>query len=219
MNIEQQLSEKIWDLYQTHGVPLEASFDILTEKDLNWDQTYLDNLIKKHQETSQSIQKGDFKAGVGIATPKTKALHTTTHLLHRILKDLLGDEIHQIGSNITENKAKFDINVSSDKINQELILEIESRVNQLIKKNLDMVSIETTPKEARKMGAIGLFGEKYGDRVKVYTLMDKHGNVYSREFCSGPHTENTSNIESFEVIKKKSIGNGQTRIEFNVILK
>lgn len=212
------LSKKIWDLYQTHGVPFEVSYDILSENNLKWDVEYLESLISSHQKLSQTVAKGVFKAGIGGVTNKTKALHTTTHVLHSVLKKLVEDSVHQIGSNITEEKARFDINFPSVDISTELLEQVEQEVNNILQKELKMDFIETTPENAIEIGAIGLFGEKYGDKVKVYSLTDKDGHVYSREFCSGPHISNTNEIKKFTILKKKSIGNGQTRIEFDVEL-
>jgi alanyl-tRNA synthetase len=212
------LAEKTWDLYQTHGVPFEVSFEILEENGLKLDHDLLNQLIESHQKQSQNITAGQFKAGVGEITNKTKALHTLTHLLHKALKEKYGDRVNQIGSSITNEKARFDISIPASEILDSDINEIQNSLNQQIKQNLKMYPKEYPLSEANKLGAIGLFGEKYGEIVTIYTLEDEQGKIYSREFCSGPHIENTAIIKEFKILKKKSIGSGQTRIEFDVIL-
>jgi alanyl-tRNA synthetase len=94
--------------------------------------------------------------------------------------------------------------------------QIEAEVQNLVDLKLHMNKIETTEKEAREMGAIGLFGEKYGDKVSVYSLQDEIGKVYSREFCGGPHVTNSSEIGKFKILKQKSVGQGIRRLEFDV---
>jgi alanyl-tRNA synthetase len=212
------LAQKTFDLYQTHGVPIEVSEEILQKNNLMFDRVRLDELIEGHQKQSQTIASGVFKAGLSIDTPKTRALHTTTHLLHMVLKTTFGNQANQIGSSINEEKARFDISLDNNLFTQEKINQIVSEINHLIQQNLKMSVITTSQKEAREMGAIGLFGEKYNDEVTVYLLKDSDGKTISKEFCSGPHVDSTSEIKEFVILKKKSIGSGQTRIEFDVIL-
>ncbi len=210
------LSHKIWDLYQTHGVPIEVSSDILEKNNLDYDYDYLEQLIEDHQKLSQTSSKGQFKSGLGQHNSKTKRLHTTTHILHKVLRDKFGENLRQMGSSITSEKARFDFSLEN-RIEENELLEIEKQVQTIIDKNLAMTMVETSSSEARNMNAIGLFGEKYGDLVTVYTLADKDGNVYSREFCGGPHIENSSEIGKFKILKQKSIGSGLKRLEFDVV--
>jgi alanyl-tRNA synthetase len=212
----QFLAEKTWDLYQSHGVPIEVSEDILEKRGYTLDREYLANLIKKHQELSQSSSQGQFKSGVGTDSSKGKALHTTTHILHKVLRDTFGEEVRQMGSAITEEKARFDFNVEPSILDESKLGEIESQVQAIIDRGLMMDKEETTPTAAKEAGAIGLFGEKYGEKVTVYKLTDKAGHVYSMEFCAGPHITNTDEIGKFKILKKKSIGNGLSRLEFDV---
>lgn len=210
----QFLSQKTWDLYQTFGVPIEVSQDILQQKGLDLDQKLLDELIEQHQKLSQTTSAGQFKSGLGQDSAKTRKLHTLTHILHQCLRDILGEETKQTGSAITDQKARFDF-TSNRKLNQNELEELTRNVQSIIDKNLKMEKIETTSEEAKKMGAIGLFGEKYGEKVTVYTLQDDNGKVYSREFCTGPHVDNSQEIGKFVIIKQKSVGSGIKRIEFN----
>ena len=209
------LAEKTWDLYQTHGVPIEVSEDILKQKGLDLDSNYLKELITNHQKLSQETSAGQFKSGLGEDTSKTRKLHTTTHILHKVLRDMFGEDLKQKGSAITNEKARFDFTLDRRLEDRELT-ELTKKIQEIIDQNLSMDKTEMSEKEARDLGAIGLFGEKYGEIVTVYSLQDKDGNVYSREFCGGPHIENTSEIGKFRVIKQKSIGQGLKRLEFDV---
>jgi alanyl-tRNA synthetase len=209
------LAHKAWDLYQTHGVPIEVSIDILEAKGIALDQDLLNKLIEDHQSLSRSSSTGQFKSGLAGDTTKTRALHTTTHILHKVLRDMFGDEVKQKGSAITDQKARFDFTLD-DKLTPEQLVELTNKIQSIIDHNLSMTSAEMSESQARELGAIGLFGEKYGDKVTVYTLQDEQGNVYSREFCGGPHVTSTQEIGQFQILKQKSIGAGLKRIEFDV---
>jgi alanyl-tRNA synthetase len=212
------LAQKAFDLYQTHGVPIELSKDILAEYGYELNELALSQKIEEHQKLSQSSSASQFKSGLGLDSSKTRALHTTTHLLHQILRSMFGKTLRQMGSAITDEKARFDFTLSATELTSEKLLIIENQLNQLVAKNLVMQKIQTTPILAKEMGAIGLFGEKYGDSVFVYSLVDQSGVAFSREFCGGPHIENTSQIKAIKILKKKSIGQGMTRLEYDVEL-
>jgi alanyl-tRNA synthetase len=211
------LAQKAFDLYQTHGVPIELSKDILAEYGHELDELALSQKIQQHQKLSQSSSNSQFKSGLGTDNSKTRALHTTTHLLHQILRSTFGETVRQMGSAITDEKARFDFALNSTELTPEKLLTIEKELNQLVAKNLTMQKIQTTPALAKEMGAIGLFGEKYGDSVFVYSLVDENGVAFSREFCGGPHVENTSQIGKVKILKKKSIGQGMTRLEYDIV--
>jgi alanyl-tRNA synthetase len=211
----QQLAEKTWDLYQSHGVPIEVSEDILARHGLALDEEYLEKLIEEHQKKSQEASSGQFKSGLGGDTAKTRQLHTLTHILHAQLRGLLGDQVKQMGSAITDEKARFDF-AADRPLTPEELTSLENAIQKEIDAHLVMEKAEMTPDQARELGAIGLFGEKYGDIVTVYTLHDQAGTVVSREFCGGPHVQNTSEIGHFRILKQKSVGQGVRRIEFDV---
>ena len=211
----QWLAKKTFDLYQSHGVPIEISEYLIEQEGLVLDIDYLQNLIESHQKLSQASSTAQFKSGLGSTTDSAIAMHTATHILHSVLRDLFGSQLHQMGSAILEDKARFDININSTQLTPEVITQIEEDVQLIINKNLNMVSIETTPEKAKELGAIGLFGEKYSNKVTIYTLGDED-KIYSREFCGGPHIKNTNQIGKFKILKKKSIGNNLTRIDFEV---
>jgi alanyl-tRNA synthetase len=209
------LTQKTWDLYQTHGVPIEVSQDLLEQNNLHLDPNLLEKLIEEHQKLSQTTSKGQFKSGLGQDTTKTRKLHTTTHILHQVLRTIFGNKIKQMGSSITNEKARFDFSFDR-KLEEKELTEISKKIQEIIDKNLEMKANETSPQEAQKLGAIGLFGEKYGESVTVYSLVGSDGVVYSREFCSGPHIKNSKEIGNFRILKQKSLGQDIKRLEFDV---
>ena len=209
------LAEKTWNLYQTFGVPIEVSEDILDTYGLKLNNQVLNELISEHQKLSQTTSAGQFKSGLDGDTDKTRKLHTTTHILHSVLRNLFGLEVKQKGSAITNEKARFDFTLA-DSLSPDQLKEIEQKVQIIIEKDLKMERLEMKQTEAKDLGAIGLFGEKYGDIVSIYTLKDSAGTVYSREFCGGPHIQKSGEIGKFSILKQKSIGQGLKRIEFTV---
>jgi alanyl-tRNA synthetase len=210
----QELAHKSFDMYQSLGVPLELSEDILDNNKTPMDLDYLTQLIEGHQKLSTTTSQGQFKSGLASNTTKTTAMHTTTHILHQILRDCYGPDVRQMGSAITEDKARFDFSCNQD-VNNDIPL-ITKLVNGVIERNLVMDQHQVSQDKAREMGAIGLFGEKYGATVTIYQLHDTIGNNYSTEFCGGPHVSNTSEIKDFQILKVKSLGQGVKRIEFDV---
>ena len=211
----QFLAEKTWDLYQSHGVPIELSEDILEKNNLQLDRDCLNSLIESHQKLSQSTSAGQFKSGLGENTNKTRQLHTLTHILHQVLRQTFGTNLQQMGSAITDAKARFDFKCDVD-LSPEIIQEIQNKVEQILSNKLVMLKTDMTQQEAKDLGAIGLFGEKYGERVTIYTLTDEQQNVISREFCGGPHIDSGDKIGKFSIIKYKSVGQGIKRIEFDI---
>lgn len=211
----QDLSQKTWDLYQTFGVPIEVSEDILAQNGLVLDEKLLNELVSKHQELSRDTSAGQFKSGLDGDTDKTRKLHTATHILHKVLRELFGAEVKQMGSAITEQKARFDFSYD-ERFSDDQVLQIQEEVQKVINLNASMVREEMSQNDAKKLGAIGLFGEKYADIVSVYTLKSDNGDAISREFCGGPHVSNTSEIGKFVILKQKSVGSNVKRLEFDV---
>ena len=163
-------------------------------------------LMEKHQKLSRSASSGMFKGGLADHSKKTIMGHTATHLLHQALRDVLGDKVYQTGSNITTERIRFDFNYE-EKLTDEEIKKVEEIVNGKIRENLP-VHFEIMPlSEAKKLGAIGLFDEKYAKDVKVYFVGD-----YSREFCGGPHVDFTGELFRFKILKQENIGNKQRRV-------
>ncbi len=133
--------------------------------------------------------------------------HTATHLLHKALRIVLGDHVAQKGSNITTERLRFDFS-HPQKVTPEEIKKVEEIVNEQIQKDLKVSVEEMTVEEAKKSGAIGLFENKYGDIVKVYTIGD-----FSKEICGGPHVEHTGQLGKFKIIKEEAVSAGVRRIK------
>jgi alanyl-tRNA synthetase len=210
------VSEKIFDLYQSHGVPMELSEDILQKNSIEFDALKLNELIHGHQNLSQEASKVQFKSGLGEQNEKTTRLHTATHLLHNTLREMYGDTVKQMGSAITSEKARFDF-TKDERISDEDLVKIQSSIQSSINDKYEVVKREMTESEARKLGAIGLFGEKYGSIVTVYSVENSSGIAISREFCGGPHVKNTQEIGKFVILRQKSVGQGLKRLEFDVV--
>ncbi len=212
----EDLAALTFDMYQTHGVPIELSLDIVKQKGGKLDQEVLHKLIEEHQQKSQDVSKKQFKGGLAEQNEQTTRMHTVTHILHHQLRSMFGEDIKQMGSKISTEKARFDFSFDR-RLEEEEIVELTTKIQEVIDLGLTVSKQEMSPHQARELGAIGLFGEKYGDKVMVYTIQDKEGQVFSREFCGGPHVVNTSEIGKFSILKQKSVGQGVKRIEFTVI--
>jgi alanyl-tRNA synthetase len=203
-----------WNLYQTHGVPFEVSESECALHGVGIDVAQLEILIENHQKQSQEASGGQFKSGLATHTDKTRRLHTATHLLQAVLREMFGSEVRQVGSAITEEKARFDVTLV-DSIDADMSDLIRQKVQDIIEVGAPVSSTQMPEAEARALGAVGLFGEKYPDIVTVYTIQ-KDGVVYSQEFCGGPHAANTAELGSFVMLKTSSIGSGKKRFEFDV---
>jgi alanyl-tRNA synthetase len=162
--------------------------------------------MEEHQKLSRAGAGQKFKGGLADHSEKTIMGHTATHLLHKALRDMFGEQLHQTGSNITSVRVRFDFNFDR-KLEDSEIAKIEAVVNEKIKENLP-VHFEIMPlAKAKEIGAIGLFDEKYAEDVKVYFVGD-----YSKELCGGPHVTFTGEIKKFKIIKQENIGHGQRRM-------
>jgi len=162
--------------------------------------------FKEHQEKSRRGAAARFRGGLAERSPEAVRLHTATHLLHEALRRVLGTHVEQRGSNITVERLRFDFS-HPEKLTSEQLDAVERLVNEQIQRNLAVTWEEMSVEEAKGQGAIGLFGERYGDRVRVYSVGD-----YSREICGGPHVEHTGDLGHFRITKEKSIGSGLRRI-------
>ena len=162
------------------------------------------NNIKKNQE--QELSK-NLKVGLAEKNEETIMYHTATHLLHKALRIVLGDHVAQKGSNITTERLRFDFSHPQNVTPKE-IKKVEEIVNEQIQKDLKVSVEEMTVEEAKKSGAIGLFENKYGDIVKVYTIGD-----FSKEICGGPHVKHTGQLGKFKIIKEEAVSAGVRRIK------
>ena len=188
----------IFKLYETYGFPPEITADLAQEKGYKIDLTEFDKLFKEHQEKSRLGSEQKFKGGLAEQNEITTAYHTATHLLHQALRNVLGDHVKQSGSNITTERLRFDFS-HPEKMTPEQIKQVEDIVNEQIKRDLNVVSEEMPLEEAKKSGAIGLFENKYGDTVKVYTIGD-----FSKEICGGPHVKHTGELGHFKIKKEEA---------------
>jgi alanyl-tRNA synthetase len=150
----------------------------------NWRQEFDDKMLEQRTR-SQTAAKGTFKGGLGGQTLQHKKYHTATHLMYAALKQVVGDHVTQHGSNITEERLRFDFN-NDEKVTREQLDEVERIVNEKIKEDLPISFKEYPTDDAFKMGAIGAFGDKYGETVKVYQ-MGEGDKRFSFEICGGPH--------------------------------
>ena len=199
-------SRDTFKLYDTYGFPIEITMELAKERGLHVDREAFDERFRQHQEKSQAGAEQRFKGGLADASEQTTRLHTATHLLHAALRKVLGEDVHQKGSNITAERLRFDFTFGR-KMTKEELAEVEALVNEAIQAHHPITMKEMTVEEAKELGAIGLFESKYGERVRVY----KMGDV-STEICGGPHAENTGDLQSFKIQKEESSSAGVRRI-------
>ena len=199
--------ESAFHLYDTYGFPVEMTCELAKDAGLTVDMEGFKECFKKHQATSQAGAEQRFKGGLADHSAQSARLHTATHLLHAALRKVLGDEVAQKGSNITAERLRFDFSFGR-KMTKEEIAEVERLVNEAIDAHAPIVCEEMTVPEAKAQGAIGLFANKYGENVKVYTM-----GSYSKEICGGPHATNTGDLKSFKIQKEESSSAGVRRIK------
>ena len=196
-----------FELYETYGFPIELTVEMAAEKGFTVDMEGYQKAFEKHQERSRQGAEQKFKGGLADHSDETARLHTATHMLHKALRIVLGDHVAQKGSNITAERLRFDFS-HPDKMTPEQIAEVQKIVNEQIQRELPVICEEMTVDEARAAGAIGLFGNKYGERVKVYSIGD-----YSKEICGGPHAQNSKDLGEFIIQKEESSSRGVRRIK------
>jgi len=194
-------------LYDTYGFPLEMTKDLAKENGLTVDEDGFNQAFEKHQELSRAGAEAKFKGGLQDHSEATTALHTATHLLLAALRQVLGDHVFQKGSNITAERLRFDFS-HPEAMTEEQKNEVERLVNEWIEADLEVGCEEMTPDEAHKCGAVGVFGERYGDIIKVYTVKGA-----SKEICGGPHVEKTGGMGKFHIKKEQSSSSGVRRIK------
>ncbi len=193
-------------LYDTFGFPVEITEELAAEHGLTVDKEGFEAAFKKHQEKSKAGADKVFKGGLADHSEMTTKYHTATHLLHKALRTVLGEHVQQKGSNITAERLRFDFS-HPDKMSQEQIQEVEDMVNSQIERSLPVTMEIMNLDDARNNGAIAFFGDKYEEKVKVYTIGD-----FSKEVCGGPHVENTSELGRFRIKKEQSSSSGVRRI-------
>lgn len=202
-----------FNLYQTYGFPWELTRDLALQAGQNPTEDDYKSEFKKHQDLSRTASAGDFKGGLANHGDVVVRYHTATHLMQKALRKVLGEDVWQKGSNITEERTRFDFTYPQ-KMTEEQKKQVEDLVNEWIKRDLSVKREMVPLEEARKRGAIGLFGEKYADTVSIYTVYDpKTEEVVSLEFCGGPHVEHTGTIGHFHIQKEEAVSAGVRRIK------
>lgn len=204
-------TKQTFKLYDTYGFPFEMTKELAEENGLTVDEIGFNEAFEKHQELSRQGAEQKFKGGLADSSEMSTKYHTATHLLHAALKKVLGDHVEQRGSNITDKRLRFDFS-HPEKMTPEQREEVENIVNEAIDKKLSISMEEMTVEEAKEQGAIGLFGDKYGEKVKVYTV-GEGDDVASREICGGPHVEDLSEMGHFKIKKEESSSAGIRRIK------
>lgn len=204
--------EDAFNLYQTFGFPLELTEELAQSFGQTIDKVGFQVELEKHQNLSRTASAGAFKGGLADHSEIVVRYHTATHLLHQALRQVLGDDVWQKGSNITAERTRFDFTYPQ-KLTEEQKQKIEDLVNQWIQVGAEMKQENMPLEKAQELNAIGLFGEKYADVVSVYTATAPDGTVISREFCGGPHVTNTKQVGKFKIKKEEAVSAGVRRIK------
>lgn len=215
---------EIFTLYDTYGFPVELSVEEAFKQDIklhdNWREEF-EARMAEQRERSQTAAKGTFKGGLGGQTMQHKKYHTATHLMYQALRDVLGDHVIQRGSNITEERLRFDFS-HPQKVTRDQLDQVEEIVNREIAKDLQVSFKEYPTEEATgPLGALGQFGDRYGDTVKVYSMKDPSSSAderpFSFEICGGPHVEHTLQLfedgKKFKITKEEASSAGIRRIK------
>ena len=202
-------------LYDTYGFPKELSLEEALRSNLAIGQNFEDEFaieMQKQKDRSRTATAGQFKGGLEDDSEIVTRYHTATHLMYKALRNVLGEHVMQRGSNITAERMRFDFS-HDEKMTPEQISQVEKMVNDIISQDLPLNCKEVTKDQAVQEGALGAFGEKYPDTVKVYTVGDSEADYYSKEICGGPHVDHTGEIGKFKIIKEESSSAGVRRIK------
>lgn len=212
LNKTMDISGKMaFDLYQSYGFPVEITEELLAEKGQKIDKNEFEKEFEKHRELSRTAARGMFKGGLADRSEEVTKLHTVTHLLHAALRKYLGEEVHQVGSNITGERARFDFTYT-EKLTDEQRGKIEDWMNDKIKLNLPIKMEIKTLVEAKAVGALAFFGARYGEKVNMYSIGDVKTGIVSKEVCGGPHIASTGAIGRVKLGKEEAVGAGRRRI-------
>lgn len=195
-------------LYDTYGFPIELTVELAHERNINVDEEGFKDKFKAHQELSRTASAGQFKGGLSGNNEIETKYHTATHLLNAALKVVVNKDVHQKGSNITDERMRFDFSCDH-KLTDEEKQKTEDLVNEWIKEGLPVTVEEMSKEDAVKSGAECMFIEKYPDIVTVYTI----GDNISKELCGGPHVKNTNELGHFKIVKEEASSSGVRRIK------
>lgn len=193
-------------IYQETGVHPDLLGSLGTEGGMTVDMAGFEEELLRHQEVSRAGSAERFAGGLADHSAQTTKLHTATHLLHESLRRVLGTHVEQKGSNITSQRLRFDF-THAQRMTPEDIRRVEELVNEQVRRDLPVTRAVMSPSEAKVLGALGFFEQKYGDRVNVYSIGD-----FSREICGGPHVERTGQLGSFRIVKEEAVSAGVRRI-------
>ena len=209
--------EELFTLYDTYGFPVELSVEEAFKREINTDgwREGFDEAMQEQRARSQTAAKGAFKGGLGGQTLQHKKYHTATHLLQSALRHIFGEDLRQHGSNITEERLRFDFNLDR-KLTPEEVTQAEQLVNTWITEDLPVTFTQYPTQQALDMGAIGPFGERYAETVKVYQ-MGEGSHIASLEICGGPHVDHTGQLaegnKQFKITKQEASSAGIRRIK------
>ena len=216
--------QEVFTLYDTYGFPVELSLEEAEIQSIKvseeW-KTEFDAKMAEQRSRSQTAAKGTFKGGLGGHSLQHKKYHTATHLMYQALREVLGDHVVQNGSNITEERLRFDFS-HPEKVTPEQIAKVEEIVNREIAKDLQVSWAEYPTKVAREeKGALGQFGDRYGETVKVYSMKDPASPAeerpFSFEICGGPHVDHSLQLfedgKKFKILKEEASSSGIRRIK------
>jgi alanyl-tRNA synthetase len=204
--IKQLTGAVAFRLYETHGFPLEMSEEIAVERGQRLDPDEFRREFEKHRELSRSGSAGMFKSGLADHSESVVKLHTATHLLHQSLREVLGPHVQQKGSNITAERLRFDF-AHDQPLSAAELEQVQTLVNRHIRADLPVTTEVSGYQEALASGALAFFGERYPERVSVYSI-----GHFSKEICSGPHVQQTGVLGTFRVEKQTAVSAGVRRI-------
>ena len=191
--------KQAFHLYDTYGFPAELTEELAAERGLSVDKEGFGLCFKEHQEKSRALEKGQAKGGLESRSDQAVRYHTATHLLNAALKIVCSPDIGQKGSNINEERLRFDFNFAR-KLTDEEVAEVEKLVNAQIEKNVPVVMKEMSLEEAKEGGFVGVFDSKYGEVVKTYSIGE-----FSKEICGGPHVASTGELGTFKIAKQENV--------------
>jgi len=214
-NDPDKLADLSFNLFQSLGYPPDIFLEDMKNKgkyiDSRGINKAVDSKFKKHQELSRSGSEMKFKGGLMDQSERTVKYHTATHILQRGLINILGNHICQLGSNITNERLRYDF-PNPAKLTDQQIKELENYFNDIVIRKIPVNFIIMPKRKAQEIGAMYLKNESYPDEVKVYYIGDSIEKAVSKEFCGGPHVQNTSELGGIEIYKQEKIGDGKMRI-------
>jgi len=204
---ESQISgEAAFDLFETYGFPLPLTAELAVEQGLTVDQAGFEAAYERHRALSRLAQQRSYRGGLADHADQTTRLHTASHLLQAALRQVLGEGVRQMGSNITSERLRFDFS-HPNRLSEDELAEVEQIVNRQIARDLEVSVMVKSLQQALDEGALAFFGDKYGEQVKVYSIGD-----FSKEVCGGPHVSRTGELGRFKILKQEAVGHGVRRI-------